>query len=194
MDAFFSLLPTAISIHAPLRGRLARGWRKRPWGYFNPRPLAGATDYDKGEGEENGISIHAPLRGRPVLYPFFRPCENFNPRPLAGATCPLSCYPNGSGFQSTPPCGGDKRFISAAANVTNFNPRPLAGATNHFVLTDVMSCYFNPRPLAGATPLVKLPFFRFVISIHAPLRGRPRSIFAGTFLNPFQSTPPCGGD
>ena len=75
---------------------------------------------------------------------------------------------------------------------------------------------FNPRPLAGAThdgPLLRLVHF---ISIHAPLRGRPREHAARpaqtTDFNPrplagatlsclklsirsrFQSTPPCGGD
>ena len=54
-----------ISIHAPLRGRPCTKRRKSRVGYFNPRPLAGATDFPP-------------------------PCwcwwPDFNPRPLAGAT------------------------------------------------------------------------------------------------------------
>ena len=75
-------------------------------------------------------------------------------------------------FQSTPPCGGDFFIAPLPDGPHDFNPRPLAGATRFSPCFDV----------------------RQVISIHAPLRGRPnfpRSRFA---LGVFQSTPPCGGD
>ena len=53
---------------------------------------------------------------------------------------------------------------------------------------------FNPRPLAGATrrPLIWQP--AYCISIHAPLRGRPKEAAASATAAAFQSTPPCGGD
>ena len=97
-------------------------------------------------------------------------------------------------FQSTPPCGGDSWSWT----------------------TRRMAADFNPRPLAGATPLGAIFLQIFIISIHAPLRGRPAdrreagehsriSIHAplrgrhvheaGTqLIVRFQSTPPCGGD
>ena len=152
MDAFFSLLPTAISIHAPLRGR--------PWMHsfhcclqlfqstppcggdpepiinadqlknFNPRPLAGATGRDGTQLDGARISIHAPLRGRPRK-PWLTLLHHQ--------------------FQSTPPCGGDAAGSSRRDTTTNFNPRPLAGATLRRALIYPRSDDFNPRPLAGAT-------------------------------------------
>ena len=56
-----------------------------------------------------------------------------------------------SPFQSTPPCGGDTVLFGKGRCLKYFNPRPLAGAT---------------RP---ARPVVH----HIIISIHAPLRGRP---------------------
>ena len=74
---------------------------------------------------------------------------------------------------------------------------------------------FNPRPLAGATGRARMTADRRVISIHAPLRGRPNHtpyLVKSLYFNPrplagatkdleafaewakFQSTPPCGGD
>ena len=107
-----------------------------------------------------------------MVWDFWRFCENFNPRPLAGAT-PISTTREWGAvisihaplrgrliflvklrllvlFQSTPPCGGD-----------------IAGAVAPAVLL-----YFNPRPLAGATKCHSLGHGAYVISIHAPLRGR----------------------
>ena len=82
-----------ISIHAPLRGRPSMdtvpneralfqstppcggdrpGSRCHGWsGYFNPRPLAGATNQVGGDAGALGISIHAPLRGRRFQEPLF---------------------------------------------------------------------------------------------------------------------------
>ena len=75
-------------------------------------------------------------------------------------------------FQSTPPCGGDLIVPESSSAAMNFNPRPLAGATIQFI---------------GQ-------IFFFVISIHAPLRGRPGYIQNSKRMMAFQSTPPCGGD
>ena len=121
------------------------------WGYFNPRPLAGATvllsPYSKEAGFQSPppcggdfhsphlphcdqlISIHAPLRGRPEKIRGLEAKQYFNPRPLAGATTGSS---------------------TDLYTVPDFNPRPLAGATTYFLSSlDVL-----------------------IISIHAPLRGR----------------------
>ena len=97
-----------ISIHAPLRGRPAFPRWKRLSMYFNPRPLAGATD-EQGNGRARlAISIHAPLRGRPFE--------------VADPVSRLI-------FQSTPPCGGDVLMAISSGHLSHFNPRPLAGAT-----------------------------------------------------------------
>ena len=142
-----------ISIHAPLRGRLAHFFQRRKNFFnFNPRPLAGAT----------------VMRFSP-----FSLVPDFNPRPLAGATLDLAhvlipgaisihaplrgrrvAVPVGVAgvqFQSTPPCGGDKMTWDFWRFCENFNPRPLAGATRLDQCRDLGPVYFNPRPLAGAT-------------------------------------------
>ena len=59
---------SAISIHAPLRGRpLPTTWKQAGIRNFNPRPLAGATFITRVYLAFPKISIHAPLRGRHTL-------------------------------------------------------------------------------------------------------------------------------
>ena len=106
------VLPIIISIHAPLRGRRHLGqcpnyswifqstppcggdrfgkWRGQDDPDFNPRPLAGATNFFDGLRHLDEISIHAPLRGRLPSQIGVGCCSDFNPRPLAGATPPRS--------------------------------------------------------------------------------------------------------
>ena len=110
MDAKEAKAKMLISIHAPLRGRLAAVHDRElaeefqstpPCGgdhgiqilpqvrrNFNPRPLAGATGVDDPVTIYTRISIHAPLRGRRHV----------------GINL-VQLLP----FQSTPPCGGDGR-------------------------------------------------------------------------------------
>ena len=97
-----------ISIHAPLRGRPGSCISGAGMAYFNPRPLAGATQAAEGRQQRPEISIHAPLRGRPSL---------------------LGILIHSVGFQSTPPCGGDRKDGLLWPSCWDFNPRPLAGAT-----------------------------------------------------------------
>ena len=75
-------------------------------------------------------------------------------------------------FQSTLPCGSDSSLQSLTSLKPYFNPRSLAGAT--------MSEFFTPTG--------------FCISIHAPLRERPRQSLYLCFTSQFQSTLPCGSD
>ncbi len=140
------------------------------------------------------ISIHAPLRGRRLfkihflnctLFQSTPPCggdlrwkkqklssKNFNPRPLAGATVKIYARDWSRRFQSTPPCGGDRNPPDNPHRQPDFNPRPLAGATCHKYQHDNYT----------------------IISIHAPLRGRPTAVSSRGLSWSFQSTPPCGGD
>ena len=80
-----------ISIHAPLRERLAVcGTKTVTLGDFNPRSLAGATNLRGVERTRSWISIHAPLRERLYYRLSSKTLRNFNPRSLAGATSHMS--------------------------------------------------------------------------------------------------------
>ena len=98
-----------ISIHAPSRGRQANAGNlatspqfqstpprggdllqhvaPEPWGNFNPRPLAGATNGATG-GEANVTLFQStpPRGGDSCCAPGLPGSRYFNPRPLAGAT------------------------------------------------------------------------------------------------------------
>ena len=187
--------PSKISIHAPLRGRLPmldmkddadRFQSTPPCGgdrmyrfassystYFNPRPLAGATESERHWCWYHAISIHAPLRGRPSS---------------------SKVWVVGLPFQSTPPCGGDSRWQFVYYSSGYFNPRPLAGATHVAKDSITVDELFQSTPPCGGDLWVEAHCIATEISIHAPLRGRrglcPRVGAGGKF----QSTPPCGGD
>ena len=119
------------------------------------------------------ISIHAPLRGRHRKKFYISLCRTISIHaPLRGRPWMHSFHCCLQLFQSTPPCGGDPEPIINADQLKNFNPRPLAGATGR-----------DGTQLDGAR-----------ISIHAPLRGRPRKPWLTLLHHQFQSTPPCGGD
>ena len=140
---------------------------------FNPRPLAGATFVVVNGVGSVVISIHAPLRGRLNGYDrlLYRITISIH-APLRGRLSRSLVRFSSCAFQSTPPCGGDP------GDVKTFLDCP----------------YFNPRPLAGATNFVGVAHHGLGISIHAPLRGRPRVPPFSTLKCGFQSTPPCGGD
>ena len=78
----------AISIHAPLRGRLPRSTKQFFGGLFQSTP---------------------PCGGDAMPEPSWGPTPDFNPRPLAGATTSFQEAAAVDPFQSTPPCGGDRR-------------------------------------------------------------------------------------
>ena len=188
------LLPSEISIHAPLRGRLVPLYNLTQTPDFNPRPLAGATGQALGpQGVHNisihaplrgrprpvicrrwwrGISIHAPLRGRLPISHIFNVIEQFQSTPPCGgdlySLLPGRCM---SRFQSTPPCGGDW-WICRKRRTNGFQSTPPCGGDTGCDCLSAAPHNFNPRPLAGAT-----------------VKGFELQSFAT-----FQSTPPCGGD
>ena len=104
-----------------------------------------------------------------------RPEPHFNPRPLAGATIRHSIGGGGAPISIHAPLRGRPAgWQEPYPHAQYFNPRPLAGAT--LPLGGVKWWNFgnfNPRPLAGATGGIKMIRMNHVISIHAPLRGRP---------------------
>ena len=185
-----------ISIHAPLRGRPYSRAHHQLRPDFNPRPLAGATSCRASLIVFMMISIHAPLRGRR---------SNIHRRLLVfpiSIHAPLRGRPKINKyktmdkiFQSTPPCGGDKGRGQKNKPHLKFQSTPPCGG-------DMSELLGIPK--------------RNIISIHAPLRGRPlwttekagkadfnpRPLAGATFIGhfddtedrTFQSTPPCGGD
>ena len=184
---------------------------------FNPRPHAGATLISNKQTLPKVISIHAPMRGRLYDMMDHRPRgAYFNPRPHAGATTTSEITTRSSRFQSTPPCGGDTYTVAVILGLcisihapmrgrptwavqkklylNDFNPRPHAGATDGSQSGARHYQHFNPRPHAGATMLGYAAAGAPLISIHAPMRGRPIVLFVIRVIKKFQSTPPCGGD
>ena len=121
---------------------------------FNPRSLTGATITAALTRQANVISIHAPLRERLRLRLPYSPQQNFNPRSLTGATT---------------------RDSVIAKVPAHFNPRSLTGATSSNAFTKVIICHFNPRSLTGATTVAFSHGIIYTISIHAPLRERPKA-------------------
>ena len=71
-----------------------------------------------------------------------------------------------------PPCGGDPGWSDGYRRGDDFNPRPHTGATLRLLLGEWWED----------------------ISIHAPSRGRRRSLMIDDTDILFQSTPPRGGD
>ena len=163
-----------ISIHAPMRGRLFSGLADRHGCDISIHaPMRGRL-YSRGRlGHPQAISIHAPMRGRQRRGPGRSPGPNISIHaPMRGRPkwCSVGLWmPR---FQSTPPCGGDSWNLSKMRTNGNFNPRPHAGATR-------------------AVPSLSMIW---VISIHAPMRGRRQAGEKSTIELIFQSTPPCGGD
>ena len=163
----------AISIHAPLRGRL-------------PAVLK-ALDV-------GGISIHAPLRGRRDTEGFLESCKYFNPRPLAGATRSLTSNFLPILFQSTPPCGGDRWIMRIGKISVNFNPRPLAGATWKIADALDMDLFQSTPPCGGDVYVDDDPSTSVGFQSTPPCGGDLQSSRQKSRYHSFQSTPPCGGD
>ena len=79
-------------------------------------------------------------------------------------------------FQSTLPCGSDPNNPIIKEVYNDFNPRSLAGATSSRSRLKSDGQNFNPRSLAGATDRSHVYKTTFNISIHAPLRERPKEL------------------
>ena len=171
----------------------------RPMTDFNPRPLAGATvkhhDYthywlfqstppcggDRVQPRSGLnmtiISIHAPLRGRLLFYVVE------NGRTKISIHAPLR------GRRSVPGCPLSARY---------FNPRPLAGATTACIHRSSGASFQSTPPCGGDFFFLRVPAV-FIISIHAPLRGRlllPNGVRQRKNFNPRPlagATPSCTG-
>ena len=130
---------------------------------FNPRSLAGATDYIHVKAVRTGISIHAPSRERPQwFYNNAYKDDNFNPRSLAGATLVT---------------------VQAVQILHNFNPRSLAGATLQNVADVYRVLQFQSTLPRGSDPAdAGSNGAGEAISIHAPSRERPTVLAVTSWL------------
>ena len=143
---------------------MQRGNMWRQACHFNPRSLAGATPVYYVYFQTISISIHAPLRerhrwlncpGSVLLISIHAPL-----RERLRIYCNLLYQ---RAFQSTLPCGSDSVYTVICFTNVHFNPRSLAGATGD---------QRRQQPQIN-------------ISIHAPLRERPRQKFWFNFPNYF---------
>ena len=98
---------------------------------------------------------------------------DFNPRPHAGATQLAAQLSQDHQISIHAPMRGRQRQRCTFNREGHLNPRPHAGATLLFHVRCLISCDFNPRPHAGATPGRFRSSYCGMISIHAPMRGRP---------------------
>jgi len=163
---------TIVSIHAPARGR---------------------RSYPGAGGAVDCVSIHAPARGRPRFLACGADEFCFNPRPRAGATPHTMRRASHVAFQSTPPRGGDQQrdflmrkgkvsihapargrhpFRSVKSWALVFQSTPPRGGDQGRMRTGRMRLGFNPRPRAGATDKGREQVAQWLVSIHAPARGR----------------------
>ena len=163
--------------------------------YFNPRSLAGATYQHPQLYILSFISIHAPLRERP------RECWRLQGFPDISIHAPLRerrvarqqarrpakisihaplrerHYASGNSkkqgrFQSTLPCGSDRHRIYSFPAHQNFNPRSLAGATKRGPSYLHFLCISIHAPLRERPKTIVVSNITIDISIHAPLRER----------------------
>ena len=121
------------------------------------------------------VSIHAPVKGRPLASCCLAPkLDCFNPRPREGATVSSVRGDYAStGFNPRPREGATGKFFESIGAARSFNPRPREGATcKHDTSSSCRLC-FNPRPREGATVKHAQEIAETLVSIHAPVKGRP---------------------
>ena len=184
-----------ISIHAPMRGRRHCCSCQLNTSYFNPRPHAGATQMpmerpwvlrDFNPRPHAGATGNRPMGDFAGVFQSTPPCGGDFCKclclgshgisihaPMRGRLCPGSGPGKDGPFQSTPPCGGDYGAERRGSKGADFNPRPHAGATVSLGANSWVEYNFNPRPHAGATFRPGIVSQANLISIHAPMRGRP---------------------
>ena len=164
-----------ISIHAPLRERLARGYPLAKWQRFQSTLPYGSDHQEPPPmAQVSQISIHAPLRERLDVA-----CLQSRCRPIS-IHAPLRerlwLYKIGitpSSFQSTLPYGSDSVLCSGSSFGANFNPRSLTGATLAYgkcIGWDELISIHAPLRERRALMLTRSATAK--ISIHAPLRER----------------------
>ena len=176
-----------ISIHAPMRGRHMKAWKKNAGIGFQSTPPCGGDRYTWRDGIECRISIHAPMRGRPGRWTLAENCRNFNPRPHAGATADAPVGDAPCLFQSTPPCGGDVKRAGQSQRLEISIHAPMRGRRG----SDRRPCHrwaFQSTPPCGGDDVAPCgPVAVYSISIHAPMRGRlqiPHLIITADNFNP----------
>ena len=140
-----------ISIHAPSRERRYNHQRIKAIGYFNPRSLAGATDWMLTQMQFEIISIHAPSRERPS----------------AGGISPKT-----SQFQSTLPRGSDRVQNNDATHPVQFQSTLPRGSDEFTPDWEVIKRAFQSTLPRGSDSSLATEEKHEHISIHAPSRER----------------------
>ena len=93
-----------VSIHAPVKGRPVVSDGGRDWSSFNPRPREGATWTDAQGAKVALVSIHAPVKGRRKWLDLddFTDLVSIH-APVKGRLNSSLAWASFSEFQSTPP-------------------------------------------------------------------------------------------
>ena len=156
---------------------------------FNPRPCEGATIGMTPLGAAAMVSIHAPVKGRLSRLHQHRPKMSFNPRPCEGATWINSLYPVAGAVSIHAPVKGRRWQRGQPLANARFNPRPCEGATARAGQICRRWRSFNPRPCEGATRVGWYAHQRYLVSIHAPVKGRRFHFNQLEVGRLFQSTP-----
>ena len=218
-----SVLPTRISIHAPLAGcdRNVRAHKVQDlvisihaplagcdlllqadlcgYGYFNPRTPCGVRrllNRNVSSLMRKFQSTH-PLRGATRCICFrLLVSRYFNPRTPCGVR-PMSSTISSTEvrFQSTHPLRGATVWgMLFVDRMENFNPRTPCGVRRRAGLYARAYRYFNPRTPCGVRQHGHRVGRPRRISIHAPLAGcDPWHCLASAAAAPFQSTHPLRG-
>ena len=115
---------TAISIHAPLRGRHSLSAQPKQKQSFQSTPPCGGDAYLLRTGGAPAISIHAPLRGRHKIKAGVLTADISIHAPLRGRPTVVFGEGGVATFQSTPPCGGDgeEEYINKNGEVFQSTP------------------------------------------------------------------------
>ena len=141
--------------------------------YFNPRSLAGATDLYWPTFAFLGISIHAPSRERPYIDELTRDFSTISIHaPSRERLLIVHSGVTALQFQSTLPHGSDASSLDAQMDALRFQSTLPCGSDINMSYNGVYPAYFNPRSLAGATRACCFSSGVRRISIHAPLRER----------------------
>ena len=140
-----------------------------------PRPpLRRATDKQQQRGDNPWFQSTPPIRRATYLIPSFDVLYLFRSTPTMGrATGEWRIISHGHCFNPRPPCGGRHLIVAPFTRSIGFQSTP---------------------PMRRATGKLAHRVSLYPVSIHAPMRRATCWVIScKQSIQPFQSTPPCGG-
>ena len=186
-----------VSIHAPAKGRRRLMVALLRDGLFQSTPPRGATCRQRlSPPGRVKVSIHAPARGDRTSAERHRSHRLFQSTPPRRGDRPRGRHAaRRLRFQSTPPRRGDltARGLGAIRR-DGFNPRPRGGATIFNAAKAGRFVVSIHAPAKGRRTKSTTRFEPDRVSIHAPAKGRLRTFRSQVTELLFQSTPPRRGD